>query len=300
MDSGRSYWMQPLLTRLGLGDQLRLLALVFALVFATVVVLHLFLPERHGPATLLLHAVQISGGYLMWFALLTLGLAAALGNGWLAVVRVWHLWLLSGGCYLLGYFAASFGDALTVALHRDLEQPTAWFHFLRLLPVWLLVTWVFTETYLGRNRRAEIERLLALSASLSGGRSAIVGNGARVTLEQGRTRLDVPAHAVSHVSVDDHYCYVHHVEADLPRKLAIAVPLKELQARLPDVFLQIHRSHVVNVAAVTGLERRGRGYWLQVAEAGSPVWLPVSRHRLDAVLPRLSLESRERSGVADH
>lgn len=294
-----SYWKQTLLNRLGAAELLRLLALVFLLVFASVLVLHLFLPDRHPPGTLLRHAVQIAAAYLFWFALLTLVLAAALHRGWLRVLRVWHVWASSALCYLLGFFAASFDDALTVALHHDVTEGRALFHFLRLLPVWLAVTWVFVEVHLGRSRRAEIERLLALDADLGAAHPAPHEPQPRVVLEQGRTRLDVAADAVSHVSVDDHYCYLHYREGEAARKLAVGLPLKSLLAQLPEPFLQIHRSHVVNVGAVTGLERRGRGCWVKVATAAQPVWLPVSRQRLDEVLPRLTVESAARGRAPD-
>jgi len=160
-----SYWFMPLVSRLTLAEQARLLVRVFALVFASVAVLHLFLPGAAGPGALLQHALQIAVGYVLWFAALGAVLAPALERGWMGPVRVWHVWLLSAACYLLGYFAVSFDDALTVALHPDVHEAQPLFHFLRLLPVWLLVTWVFTEGYVGRSRRAALERVEVESVS---------------------------------------------------------------------------------------------------------------------------------------
>lgn len=291
MESLLAYWSMPLVSRLTLGEQLRLLVLVFVLVFASVVVLHLFLPGTFGAA--LLHAAQIALAYLIWFALLGGLLGWAMRVGWVSWLRVWHIWTLSAVCYPLGYFAASFDDPLTLMLHRDIDEPSPLFHFLRLLPVWLLVTWVFVETYVSRSRRSEIARLerlnerLAAARESAGDRPPVAEQ--RVQIEVGRTRIDLAAAAVSHVSVEDHYCYLFHRAGGSLQKVAIGLPLTELMARLPDRFVQIHRSHAVNVDAVEAVERRGRSCWLRLA--GGEHWLPVSRQRTTDVLPRLESRS---------
>lgn len=291
MESFFSYWSMPLVSRLTLIEHLRLIVLVFLLVFVSVVVLHLFLPGTVGAA--LLHALQISLAYLIWFAALGGLLGWAMRLGWVAWLRVWHIWALSAVCYPLGYFAASFDDPLTLVLHRDIDEPSPLFHFVRLLPVWLLVTWVFVGTYVSRSRRSEIARLERLNQRLAGRRetsgSEPRAGEERVRIEAGRTRIDLPAGAVSHVSVEDHYCYLFHRSEGAAEKVAVGLPLTELMARLPDRFVQIHRSHAVNVDAVEAVERRGRNCWLRLA--GSERWLPVSRQRTSDVLPRLESRS---------
>jgi len=270
------------------------------------VVLHVFLPGAPGPGALLLHAVQIAGGYVLWFAALGVLLALAIERGWMGPVRVWHVWLLSALCYLLGYFAVTFDDALTVALHPDVHDPRPLSHFLRLLPVWLLVTWVFTEGYLGRNRRAAIERLTKLNSRLAALNARLAAQDARlseppdesqpqagrVLLESGRSALDLPADAVLRVSVDDHHCYVHHLDDGRLLKTAFGVPLKALLPALPPCFLRVHRSHVVNLRAVAAVERQGRGYRLRLT--GQTDWVPVSRQRAATVLERIEGDSVRR------
>ncbi|MEQ8858032.1 MAG: hypothetical protein RIC56_05245 [Pseudomonadales bacterium] len=58
MEFIRAYWSMPLVSRLTLLEQIRVLALVYALVFVSVVVLHLFLPGE-GAGALFRHAAQI-------------------------------------------------------------------------------------------------------------------------------------------------------------------------------------------------------------------------------------------------
>ncbi|MDZ7668177.1 MAG: LytTR family DNA-binding domain-containing protein [Gammaproteobacteria bacterium] len=296
MELARSYWTLTLTPRLGLGELSRLLLLVYALVFASVVVLHLSLPGPWNLAHVLLHGTQIAVTYVLWFAVLGGLLAVADTRGWVRHVRVWHVWAVSAASYLLGFFLVVFDDPLTLALHEDVHSPGQISHFLRLSPVWLAVTWVFTQTYLGRNRRVEIERLTRLNERLAAARPEAAAEQPRVRLEAGRTGIDLPADAVTHVSVDDHYCYVHYRQAGQWRKTAVGMPLKELMAQLPEPFVQIHRSHAVNVHAVSRLQRSGRALWIWVGDDG--VRLPLSRYRSAQVLPRLTLESQQRQPSA--
>jgi DNA-binding LytR/AlgR family response regulator len=98
--------------------------------------------------------------------------------------------------------------------------------------------------------------------------------------------------ALTHVSVDDHYCYVHYRDGDQWRKAAIGMPLTELMEKLPGAFVQVHRSHAVNVHAVSRVQRQGRALWIRLAD--DDVRLPLSRNRAAQVLPRLTDESRQR------
>ncbi len=57
------------------------------------------------------------------------------------------------------------------------------------------------------------------------------------------------------------------------------MPLKEAFLQLPpQQFLQIHRSHVVRMDAVSKIERKGRFCSVQLTPDGD--WLPVSRQRI--------------------
>lgn len=293
-DHPHSYWSLPLADRLDRSEQVRLLAGVFVLVAASVLVLHLFLPDRQPVPRLLAHALQIALVYVVWFAILGIGFGALLTRRPASPLRVWHVWLLSAACYVLGFFAADFDDPLTFALHRDVQEGNQSRHFLRLVPVWILVTWVFTNAFVSRRRRADIERLAERLAEVNARLTDRLAapkeppGDHRIVFSHGRQQVDLAAADVSHVTVDDHHCYLHrclHTDGGgSAGKIAIGVPLKELQGALPDSFVQVHRSHVVNTAAVDRVERQARRVFLHL-RGGSRI--PVSRQRLAEVLLRL-------------
>ena len=280
------YWSLPLADRLDRTEQIRLLLSVFVLVAASVLVLHLFLPYPQPWPQLLIHALQIALVYVVWFAILGIGFGALLARRPDMPVRVWHVWLLSAACYLLGFFAAEFDDPLTIALHPDLQEGNQPRHFLRLVPIWVLVTWVFTNAFVSRRRRADIEqlaeRLADVNARLAAPHPPPGDN--RIAFCHGRQQIDLAAAEVTHVTVDDHHCYLHCLSDGPARKVAVGAPLKDLQASLPDSFVQVHRSHVVNVDAVNRVERQARRVFLQL-DGGARI--PVSRQRLAEVLVRL-------------
>ncbi len=285
-ERAQHYWSLPLADRLDRTEQIRLLAGVFALVAVSVLVLHLFLPEHQPWPQLLVHALQIALVYVVWFAILGLGFGALLSRRPDMPVRVWHVWLLSATCYVLGFFAADFDDALTFELHQDVQEGNQFRHFLRLVPIWVLVTWVFTNAFVSRRRRADIEQLAGRLAEVNARLSAPHPPPAdsRIVFRHGRQHIDLAAAEVTHVTVDDHHCYLHCIGGGPPRKVPVGVPLKDLQGSLPDSFLQVHRSHVVNVDAVNRVERQARRVFLQL-DGGARI--PVSRQRLAEVLVRL-------------
>ena len=67
-------------------------------------------------------------------------------------------------------------------------------------------------------------------------------------------------------------------------KQAFAAPLREIAGMLPGAFLQVHRSHLINLNHVVRFDKRARTYDV-VLDDGSEI--PISRHRLGQVLPKL-------------
>ena len=84
-------------------------------------------------------------------------------------------------------------------------------------------------------------------------------------------------------SKDDN-CYVHYRHNGGYAKRDLAMPLRDVRALLPDGFLQVHRSHIVNIEHIKSSRRKSRRIRV-VLDGGCEV--PVSRHRLDDVLPRI-------------
>ncbi len=90
--------------------------------------------------------------------------------------------------------------------------------------------------------------------------------------------------ASTRFSVDDHYCYIHYRDDDGWKKTDVALPLKEVLQQIPSPFLLIHRSHAVNPLHLERIERDKRTYRLILT---NDVVLPISRHRLNEVLPKV-------------
>ncbi|MCH7477273.1 MAG: LytTR family transcriptional regulator [SAR324 cluster bacterium] len=88
--------------------------------------------------------------------------------------------------------------------------------------------------------------------------------------------------AISHVTIEEHYSRIFIREGQEFREVQVKLSLKEALARLPEVlFIQTHRSHLVNLAHVSRIQRLARSYGLTTSEGRYR--LPVSRHRISQV-----------------
>ena len=93
---------------------------------------------------------------------------------------------------------------------------------------------------------------------------------------------------ITHVTVEDHYCLIHHSTGNGLKSKMIRLPLKEMLLKLPrEHFLQIHRSHVVNVGHISCLAKERRDH--KVVLQHFDVELPVSRSRFKDLPPRLKV-----------
>jgi DNA-binding LytR/AlgR family response regulator len=92
---------------------------------------------------------------------------------------------------------------------------------------------------------------------------------------------------ISHINVEDHYCRIFVKHSESIKEFFIQISLKEILDQLPpESFLQIHRSHVVNLAFVSSLLKDSRSYQLALNQGAHT--LPISRHRLPQVLSILN------------
>lgn len=104
-------------------------------------------------------------------------------------------------------------------------------------------------------------------------------------LQSGNSQLILEQDSISHITVEDHYCRIHTLEEDEAKSYFIKSSLAELLDKLADSrFIQIHRSHVVNVRAIRQLDKNKRAskVYLKTDEV-----LPVSRHRLTDVMTQI-------------
>jgi hypothetical protein len=159
-------------------------------------------------------------------------------------LRVWHLWCISLIGFTLGYYLLPWDGILDWLPGLSAVQHSDPLGFTQLLPVSFLITYLFIQPFFSSSLRSELAKL----------------------------------------RVDDHYCYIHSIEDGKLVKRNIAMTLRDLMNMLPARFVQVHRSHVVNLGHVSGIRRTGRNIRVLI-QGDSEV--PVSRHRLEEVLPIL-------------
>jgi hypothetical protein len=265
-------------------DQFRLLVSAFLLTAVSVVIIHQFLPGSQPVLEVAIHALVIATSYSVFMVLIGGLLYFLVHQLNVTYVQVWHLWLFAFVVYNLGYFVyIPLGDDSKFDLHADADADNAMFHYLRLIPVLMLLTFIFIQAYLKRTLENELIQLRKINEGLGPGPPKAISD-VPITFESGRRSIQLTGHSISHISVDDHYCYIHYRDGEDWLKTDVAQPLKEIKNLLPESFLQVHRSHIVNPRHLRSIEKESRSYTLQLMSGES---LPVSRHRINQVLPHL-------------
>ena len=279
----QNYLVTRLPVELDFRQHVRLLRLVFSLVFAVAIVIHLLLRSGTGTLDTVLHATTVASIYA-----LTVCMAAVL----LPVLRrsargfhVWQIWIVSAVGFVLGFYVIPFVELIDWLTDKNLALHGSPLGFVQLLPVWALLTYLFVHPFMSEALQLELERLREINTVLARQKSECAPSVLNTVLfESGRTSFELEADSIRNIAVEDHYCYVHYRNGDRFVKRDVAMPLREILAMLPMEFMQVHRSHIVNVDHVASLRRIGRS--LRLVLTGD-FEVPVSRHRLDEVLPRL-------------
>lgn len=231
---------------------------------------------------MMVHATTIGLLYAVGIGLATMllyWLRNAIGH-----VHVWHVWAVTFVGFVLGYYFLPLDEFLAGTLGIDTAEHVAPIGFFRLLPIWFLLTYLIVQPYLNQSLRSELDRLREVNALLEGRNRGGARAGQSVKFASGRTEFALDADAIRNVVVDDHYCYVHYRDDDDYRKRDLALPLREIAALLPPDFVQVHRSHIVNLQHIASIKRKGRSICLTL---DGDYEVPVSRHRLDTVLPMI-------------
>lgn len=264
------------------GQQLVcLLRTVFVLVFLTTLAIHVLVEQEKTPLSMLAHAVAIGFVYVIAVGLATSILNAISGTG--RDIRVWHVWLVSLSSFVLGYFFVPIDDWMISLLGVVVDNHAGKMEMSQLLPVWFAITYVFIQPYLSEGVRLELSRLRDVNHLLESNQSEISpGTNKPIVFESGRTEFSLDADAIRNVVVEDHYCYVHYRQDGSYAKRDLAMPLRDVKKLLPEQFLLVHRSHVVNPKYIKSIRRGNRR--IRVVLHGE-YEVPVSRHRLEHVLP---------------
>ncbi len=190
--------------------------------------------------------------------------------------------------------------------------------FLFLFPSWLITICVLTWTCLRRQRaidleRSEFDHMLNLREQEWAARyQSLITNSMFASSDPMRERnftgepIQVPdgngsrwiyPEQISHVSVEDHYSRIFIKDHHSDKEMLIKRPLKKLLDQLPqDLFLQIHRSHVINLFYISQIKKEGRSYTIFLDKGNHA--LPLSRYRIPQILPRLQAHLSLSPGLA--
>ncbi len=278
----RSYLYAVLPMELGASQYMRLFRTVFLLIFASSALLHLLLQDAAPPLQTLFHAASIGAAYTI---VVGLACAAVYASGKaIDRIRVWHIWLASLLVFLTGFYLVPFDSFAGWTPGAGAGAHTVDVGFLQLIPIWALITYLFIQPYLTESLTAELAKLRDVNAMLEAGAPGAVDAAEPVRFQAGKTTFALEAGAIRNVAVDDHYCYVHYRHNDGYTKRDLAMPLRDILTLLPAAFVQVHRSHIVNLRSIRSIRRRNRSIRLLL---DGDFEVPVSRHRLDQVLPLL-------------
>ena len=288
LDRLSSYFTQKLPLGFTPAELFSFMAAGFCFMALSVVVLHAFIPSPQPVLSVLLHALGVASTYTVAFVVVAVCIYVFQFAGATAQLGVWQIWALSFVAYIAGFYLSPISDLVTGSvkyeLHADLNEANATFHFLRLTPVWALITYVFISVLQKRNLQQELTQLFAINSQLQDRPRHSQATKA-IDFSSGKKVTSIPANQISHISVDDHYCYVHFTEkGSTAAKVDVSGPLTRIEHLLPDYFIKVHRSHIVNLDKILNVEKLERNYALLLADEYR---IPISRSRLQQVLPKL-------------
>ena len=280
----RRYCATPLIGRGALRDYAPTLTATVVGVVVAILLVHAFSPGGLNAGELVVHVITLTVGF--GAGLFIAGAVVLNALRWASVqTGVGHLWLISVAGFAAGLLVLGLIENLPVI--QDVAARASAAHgpialFPRLLPVWAILTAFVAHAEMLRSYEAIFE---AHAEQFQQSDRPSEWNDT-VRFESGKKRYAFRLANIVRVNAEENYCAVHTVndggaESHLLRTTFGSV----VEALPPSVFLQVHRSHVVNRFHVDKLKRRGRQLWIEMTQSGSDV--PVSRRRLSDVLARL-------------
>ena len=236
--------------------------------------------------------------------------AAYLIRPWGAYERrtVGKMWLIFFASYLLNYLLERLFAYKLIGLYEPMvlylwefpnQRPGIISEFLFILPFWMIITSLIMKIITSKQAQTEDllrEKIETILEEQARQKLSAPGNGDTETQPPpDEPHLQLPtdtgvdpiyAKNIGHVTAEDHYLRIFFHSGDELKNTLIRMPLKELLTRLPaERFIQIHRSHLVNIDHISGLKRSGRSARLSMKHGEFD--LPVSRYRLPQLLPML-------------
>lgn len=286
-----SWWQRPLLDPSPASRVWRFYAL-FLLLIA------LGSPVLHGYLDIPLSASEIAAHTLIVLAAVTLAVllieaAAALIAGRAKRLSTGGFLLRVAGAYVLSGLAVGPMHAVwpfTRAImekHASAGPGSVWGH---VLPLALFITFVVYQVMRKDYLARQVEELRQVNRDLEAVRQARLRSAkplsAPVHVRFGGIDLPLAVESILRIQADENYCHVVTTAGDAgPQRHLVRMTLSEAAHKLPrELFVQTHRSHLVNLRAVAELLRDGRRCELRLS-SGERV--PVSRGRVASVRARI-------------
>jgi len=282
---------------------------IFAIIGSSVFVILQFTPHFSFLFSLFYAwvIVAFSFGVVMWF--LNEIEVRFLGR-WLGEMNYGKQWLLVFTQFLIGWevYLAVEGIVIPLTFPEYLEKLGThrnFTHFLRVLPIWFIVTYTIFQMEIKKQLTQSLEQAQQINQLLDQ-RSRELSSFGTGILSQENSNVPLPSseepqkfqfsrnnqieelnpEIISHISVEEHYSSIFVKTVEEVEEIQVRLSLKEALKQLPqDSFVQIHRSHVINLSHVSHIEQTARAY--QVFLGDNDFALPLSRHRVAQVLPVL-------------
>ncbi len=296
-------WLkQPVARMTTSAMRMRFYVIAIILVAISVPFLHLYMDVPLSLAELAIHTLSITLSTAVAILLLELLLRIYLKRK----TKKWSLsfglfWLLFLGVTLLSFIVMNVThDLLPITLDiwdRHIKHDLGaapW----KILPVILLIGYILIQFILRYKTAQELADLKKLNQQLQAAKKGIEppDNEAKedrhvdvpkfVLPYKGETLYLNPAWIIR-VESNQNYCsiWVASNEEQSGSSYMVRITLSEVLNQLPgNMFLQVHRSHIVNIAYASGLVRQDRNYQLQLTNGDC---IPVSRSRIKQIRQRV-------------
>ena len=189
------------------------------------------------------------------------------------------------------------------------DEIRTWGLFLKILPLWFFIAFVVFQMEIKKNLAGSLEQARQINRLLEQRNrefaTAPLRRGSPSSSKQASPVSSIPESAsrsfripgnngedtldpgiISHISVEEHYSRIFVKKKQELEEIEVRISLKEALRQLPaTAFVQIHRSHVINLAHVSHIKQSARSYRIFMGDQVDA--LPMSRHRVSKVLPIL-------------
>ena len=298
----RKYWLTPVDSLSGHPERRLAVYLAYMLLAGGLTFAAFWVRQLQNGISVTL---QFLGMYA-WHGALNFGLCFILFD--LALGLVCHLrrrpqnvaltWLIGFCSFLLGFFlqrtlvyqaiAGYYPKLLQLYDKYPVMRPSAAKMFFFCLPFWLMAFAISIWLLLRLQRSPVPAGTPPVTAAPPA--AGDVPDSYQVATDRGLVFLSLQA--ITHISMDDHYAAIYVQEEEGMRSEYVRMTLQQAMARLPsDRFVQIHRSHLINLHHLVALRKSGRS---REAVIGRERYiLPVSRNRLRVLCENLPQDRRQ-------